>query len=136
MKKINSINFGGPWIIIGIILGLLLPLVIYLIFDVFLWWLCAIGALVLLAFGVVFTIEMHQDNSKIPYYERELKNNIPFDPDKQYAVIRSSICTGEKVAGFKNFSDKHFTEVMIIRNDYDKERFMAIYDLKEIKTEY
>lgn len=26
---------------------------------------------------------------------------VQFDPETQYAVIRSSICTGEKVAGFK-----------------------------------
>ena len=39
---------------------------------------------------------------------------IQFDPETQYAVIRSSICTGEKVAGFKNKTDGHFTEVMLI----------------------
>ena len=39
---------------------------------------------------------------------------VHFDPETQYAVIRSSICTGEKVAGFKNKSDGHFTEVMLI----------------------
>ena len=32
---------------------------------------------------------------------------IPFDPQTQYAVIKSSICTGEKVAGFKNKTDGH-----------------------------
>ena len=32
---------------------------------------------------------------------RKSDNDIVFDPEKQYAVIRSSICTGEKVAGFK-----------------------------------
>ena len=36
------------------------------------------------------------------YGEKDLKNEIKFDPETQYAVIRSSICTGEKVAGFKN----------------------------------
>ena len=30
------------------------------------------------------------------------KPEIAFDPDNQYAVIRSSVCTGEKVAGFKS----------------------------------
>lgn len=63
-------------------------------------------------------------------------NSIPFDPQKQYAVIRSSICTGEKVAGFKSLEDGHFTEVMLIRNAHDEEVFKKTYDLKEIKTEY
>ena len=49
--------------------------------------------------------------------------NIEYDSDKQYAVIRSSICTGEKVAGFKNYSDGHFTEVMLIKSPKDEEIF-------------
>ena len=74
--------------------------------------------------------------NKIPYYERHLKETIPYDPQKQYAVIRASICTGEKVAGFKNYKDAHFTEVMLIRNAEDENRFRAIYGLDEIKKEY
>ena len=62
--------------------------------------------------------------------------NIEYDPDKQYAVIRSSICTGEKVAGFKNYSDGHFTEVMLIKSSKDEEIFREIYHLESIKTEY
>ncbi|MCR5459557.1 MAG: aspartate dehydrogenase [Acetatifactor sp.] len=61
---------------------------------------------------------------------------MPYDPQTQYAVIRSSICTGEKVAGFKNKTDGHFTEVMLIRSPEDEKRFKEIYNLKEIKTEY
>ncbi len=64
------------------------------------------------------------------------KNLIPFDPDKQYAVIRSSICTGEKVAGLKNKEDGHFTEVMLIKNQHDLELFKKEYNITEIKTEY
>ncbi|MBO6164999.1 MAG: aspartate dehydrogenase [Eubacterium sp.] len=61
---------------------------------------------------------------------------VTFDPEKQYAVIRSSICTGEKVAGFKNKDDGHFTEVMLIRSQADEETFKAIYNIDKIKTEY
>ena len=69
------------------------------------------------------------------------KNNktdieIVFDPEKQYAVIRSSICTGEKVAGFKNYSDGHFTEVMLIKSPKDEEIFRETYHLESVKTEY
>lgn len=65
-----------------------------------------------------------------------LKNEITFDPEKQYAVIRSSICTGEKVAGFKNFDDGHFTEVMLINSVKDEELFKETFGITEIKTEY
>ena len=59
-----------------------------------------------------------------------------YDPDRQYAIIRSSICTGEKVAGFKNKEDGHFTEVMLIRSYEDELRFKEIYGIEEFKTEY
>lgn len=67
---------------------------------------------------------------------QELRDLIPFDPDKQYAVIRSSICTGEKLAGFKDRSGGHFTEVMLIKSDDDEKEFREIYGLDEIKKEY
>ena len=61
---------------------------------------------------------------------------VPFDPEKQYAVIRCSICTGEKVAGFKNKADGWFTEVMLIRSPWEEQRFKEMYHLDTIKTEY
>ena len=61
---------------------------------------------------------------------------IKYDPNIQYAMIRSSICTGEKVAGFKNKEDGHFTEVMLIKNQHDLELFKKEYNITEIKTEY
>ena len=73
---------------------------------------------------------------RIPHFLKELKKNIPFDPETQYAVIRSSICTGEKVAGFKDKETGHFTEVMVINNAQDESFFREIYGLDEIKTEY
>ena len=65
-----------------------------------------------------------------------LAREIPFDPEKQIAVIRSSICTGEKVAGFKDLEGGHFTEVMLIRSRQDEERFRELYRLETVKTEY
>ena len=134
--KINSIRFGGRWIGIGILTGTVVPLAVWLLSGVFLWGLCIAGVVILAAFAVVFAVEMHQDFGKIPYYERHLKETIPFDPQKQYAVIRSSVCTGEKIAGFKNIDDGHFTEVMLIRTDEEEQRFRKIYHLETVKKEY
>ncbi len=68
--------------------------------------------------------------------KKEKNEMIPFDPLTQEAVIRSSICTGEKTAGFKNKADGHFTEVMLIKSKADENYFKKIYKLETIKTEY
>ena len=70
------------------------------------------------------------------FSKRKQEANIKFDPEKQYAMIRSSICTGEKVAGFKNKEDGHFTEVMLIRSYEDELKFKEMYNLDSVKTEY
>ena len=70
------------------------------------------------------------------FSKKSREQEIKFDPDKQYAVIRSSICTGEKVAGFKSKADGHFTEVMLIRSYEDELRFRETYGIDTIKTEY
>ena len=136
MPKINSIHFGATWIVISLVIGLLLPAVIWIITGAFYWGLSIIGVIILLGFIIVFIIEMQQDSDKKPYYERYLNEDIPFDSDKQIAVIKCSICTGEQVAGFKNKEDGHFTEVMLIRGAKDLEMFKEIYNITEIKKEY
>ena len=61
---------------------------------------------------------------------------VTYDPDTQYAVIRSSICTGEKVAGFKNKKDGQFTEVMLITSKADERLFRDTYHLEDVRVEY
>ena len=61
---------------------------------------------------------------------------VQFNPETQYAVIHSSICTGEKVAGFKNKSDGHFTEVMLIRSPADEKKIKETYGVDSFKVEY
>lgn len=136
IPKINSINFGGKFIGISLLIGAIIPAVIWFVFHVFLWELCLTGGLILLCFAVLFIIEMNQDFGKMTYYERHLKETIPFDPETQYAVIKSSICTGEKVAGFKNKETGAFTEVMLIKNIADEITFKKIYGIETLKVEY
>ena len=61
-----------------------------------------------------------------------------YDKENQKPIIRSSICTGEKVAGFKDIYTGKFTEVMLIKNDNDMKVFLAKYDISmdEVKTEW
>ncbi len=53
-------------------------------------------------------------------------------------TIRSSICTGEQVAGFKDPSTGRFTEVMLIRGQRDIDEFTKAYGISEsdIKREW
>ena len=66
------------------------------------------------------------------------KEQTSYDPDEMKPVIRSSICTGEKVAGFRNLQTGKFEEVMLIRNDADREIFLKMYSIRpeELTTEY
>lgn len=61
---------------------------------------------------------------------------ITYNPETHYPVIRSSICTGEQVAGFKCKEIGRFTEVILIRGDKDLNTFKTMYNLGEIKKEY
>lgn len=136
IPKINSVNFAGKWLGLAFLTGAVIPLLIWFVFHVFMWMFCILGGVILAGFIIVFAVEMHQDFGKTAYYQRHLKETIPFDPEKEYAVIRSSVCTGEKVAGFKNREDGHFTEVMLIRNQEEEMKFMEIYNLSSVKKEY
>lgn len=59
-----------------------------------------------------------------------------YDPETQYPAIRASICTGEKVAGFRDKKSGRFTEVMLIRSDKDLDEFKRMYHVDHITTEY
>jgi len=62
----------------------------------------------------------------------------PYDRNSKKPVIHASICTGEKVAGFKDIQTGKFHEVMVIRNDSDLKFFMQKYEVMadEIVKEY
>ena len=56
---------------------------------------------------------------------------IPYDKTGKVPVIRSSICTGEQVAGFKDPVSGKFQELMLIRNDRDLQEFLEQYQVSE-----
>ena len=134
--KIHTVHCGGRWIAAGLIVGVFLPLILWLTLRRFVLPLAVAGGIIHAAFVVVFAVEMHQDFGPVPYYEKHLKETIPYDPDRQTAVIWASVCTGERNAGFRDKADGHITEVMVLRSPEDERRFRKIYGLDEIKTEY
>lgn len=52
------------------------------------------------------------------------------------AVIRSSICTGEQVAGFKNLQTGKFEDIMLIKNEQDIQTFKEKYGVQNLSKEY
>ncbi len=61
-----------------------------------------------------------------------------YDKNTQKPVIHASICTGEKVAGFKDIQTGKFHEVMVIRDNSDLQFFLQKYGVteSEIVKEY
>ena len=58
---------------------------------------------------------------------------VPADYDKtgKIPVLRSSICTGEQVAGFRDADSGRFHEVMLIRDGGDLQEFLERYQVEE-----
>ena len=60
-----------------------------------------------------------------------------YDKENKKPVIKSSICNGEQVAGFKDIHTGKIGEVMLIRNSADLEKFKVMYGIEEeIAKEY
>ena len=70
------------------------------------------------------------------FHKKQLKET--YDKETQKPIIRSSICNGEKVAGFRDIKTGKFTEVMLIQSDKDMDEFLEKYDISvaEIKNEW
>ena len=55
----------------------------------------------------------------------------PYNKAGKVPIIRSSICTGEQVAGFKDPVSGKFDELMLIRNGGDLAEFCSQYQVDE-----
>lgn len=70
--------------------------------------------------------------------KRKKTETIPFDKSGKIPVIRSSICTGEQVAGFKDAASGRFEELMLVRDGKDLAEFLRRYQVeeRELKREW
>ncbi len=60
-----------------------------------------------------------------------------YDRENKKPVIKSSICNGEQVAGFKDIHTGEIEEVMLIKNPADIDKFKMMYGIEEeITKEY
>lgn len=55
----------------------------------------------------------------------------PCERNGRIPVIRSSICTGERVAGFKDPVSGKFQELVLLRDDRDFQEFLRRYQVEE-----
>lgn len=62
--------------------------------------------------------------------KRRKTDALEYDKSKLVPAIRSSICTGERVAGFRNRETRSFTEIMLIRTEKDLQDFREKYGIE------
>ncbi len=68
---------------------------------------------------------------------RKKEKKMSYDPSLKKPVIRVSICTGERTAGFQQLPHGKFEEVMLIRNQRDLDEFRERYGISgEIERIY
>ena len=83
---------------------------------------------------VTAQIQKNEDNVDDVHMDDDFR----FDRERHKPVIRSSICTGEQVAGFKDRRTGRFIEIMLIRDNGDIEAFTRQYGIsrEEITREW
>ena len=59
-----------------------------------------------------------------------------YDRTGTVPVIRSSICTGEQVAGFRDEKTGRFEELMLIRDEADLREFLETYGAERDELRY
>ncbi|MBR2823879.1 MAG: aspartate dehydrogenase [Clostridia bacterium] len=68
---------------------------------------------------------------------RKKEQQASYDAEKMTPAIRSSICTGEKTAGFREKATGKFIDVMLLRDEGDLETFRKQYGITgDIDTIY
>lgn len=62
---------------------------------------------------------------------------LTYDKENKKPVIKSSICNGEQVAGFKDIHTGKVEEIMLIKSPADLDKFKSKYGInEEITKEY
>ena len=74
------------------------------------------------------------------FFQKLFRKTAPaesYDPSQLQPVIRSSICTGECVAGFREIATGKFREIMLVKSEADLAAFRRRFGIEgEIKTIY
>ncbi|MDO4308326.1 MAG: aspartate dehydrogenase [Eubacteriales bacterium] len=69
------------------------------------------------------------------FRKKKQKETLIYDRERTRPALKSSICTGEKVAGFVDKSSGKFEDIMLIRGDGDLEEFCRNYGISRDEIE-
>ena len=136
MQKINSIRFSLPWILISLLVGIVIPIIVRFITGKFMWPFSLVGGIGLISFAIIFIKDKNKDIGREMLCKNNFFKNVPYDREKQIPVLKYSICTGERIAGFKEIETGHINEVLVIRSDEDLTCFKKNYGIESLKDEY
>ena len=72
------------------------------------------------------------------FFRKKVQEKKSYDRENQIPVVRSSICTGEKVAGFRDKQTGKFEEITCIHGERELEEFLDNYGIlrEELKKEW
>ena len=69
-------------------------------------------------------------------FGRKKETTLSYDKENETPAVKSSICTGEKTAGFIDSRTGKYRDVMLIKSSADLEEFKRLCGVDEIKTIY
>ena len=73
----------------------------------------------------------------IHWQEKLVRMGSTYDAENKRPAIKSSICTGEKVAGFRDIHSGKFEDIQLIRSEKDLDEFKKTYGIEgDIETIY
>lgn len=69
-------------------------------------------------------------------FGKKKDKQLPYDKEHEVPAVKSSICTGEKTAGFIDSRTGKYRDVMLITSDADIAEFKKMCGVDEVKTIY
>ena len=69
-------------------------------------------------------------------FGKKKSQQLSYDKENETPAVKSSICTGEKTAGFIDNRTGKYHDVMLIKSDADLAEFKRLYGVDEVKTIY
>ena len=69
-------------------------------------------------------------------FGKKKPQQLSYDKENETPAVKSSICTGEKTAGFIDARTGKYRDVMLIKSSADLEEFKKLCGVDEVKTIY
>ncbi|WP_244833030.1 aspartate dehydrogenase [Clostridium sp. BJN0001] len=70
------------------------------------------------------------------FFKKKKKMTVLFDSKEYKPVLKCSVCTGEKTAGFMEIKTGKFIDICLIKNDKDLQKFKSDYKVDNVEKIY